>query len=119
MKSQKLKTTDSWKQDNGPIKYLPRILTKNGFTYTQVLCKGRSYIYEQEITEKVKYYEVFIAKVKPERFFKGAMRPAKEAFPCNEDFGKTAWSYRNLKDAIDKFLEINNIRKKKIMNIPI
>jgi len=85
------------------MKPLPDKLRKNGFNYTLVCRDGKLAIYRQEVTEKVQYFEVFVVKIKPESVFKGKVIPEREVFPSNEDFGKTAWSYRNYKDAEAKF----------------
>jgi hypothetical protein len=38
-------------------------------------------------------YEVFYVKISRERFVFGNDYPEKEAYPGNEDFGKTAWCF--------------------------
>lgn len=78
-------------------------LRKNGFTYTQVLRGQRSLIYRQTYTENVVYYEVFTIKVRKEGMRFGKIWPEQEVFPGNEDFGKCAWTFRNLESAIKKF----------------
>jgi hypothetical protein len=82
---------------------LPTIIHKNGFTYTQVLREGRKYIYQQTLTEKTSYFEVFIARINREHDFSGIHFEEKELFPGNEDFGKTAWSCRTYMDAKIRF----------------
>jgi len=54
----------------------------------------------------MKYYEVFIIKVKPATIFKGKEIPEREVSPADSDFGVTAWSYWNLQDAIRKLVEL-------------
>jgi hypothetical protein len=88
------------------MKPLPDILRKNGFTYRKVHREGDVAIYEQGYCENLKYYEVFQVKIRPAREFKGVIREEHEAFPSNEQFGKTAWSYRNLEDAIRRLTEL-------------
>lgn len=102
------------------MKTLPLTLPKNGFTYTLVCREGNVAIYEQRVSEKVKYYEVILIKIRPEQLFKNVIREAHEVFPCNEDFGKTAWSCRTLADAMNRFnalvdaqLEKEKIKTKK------
>lgn len=85
------------------MKTLPLQLRKNGFNYTQVLREGNKAIYEQSVTSQVKYFEVFIVRQRPERILKGRLIHAGEVFPGNEDFGKTAWSFRNYEKALIKF----------------
>ena len=87
---------------------LPDKLRKNGFTYTLVLRKRRSCIYEQEVTENLSYFEVFTIKIKPVMMFKGKIIPEREVFPSNADFGKTAWSCRTLEDAMKRFIKMED-----------
>ena len=82
---------------------LPDIIRKNGFTYTKVLRDGRKCIYEQMYCEGLHYFEVFTVQQSRERVLNGKTLLAKEVFPCNEDFGKTAWSCRTLADAMKHF----------------
>jgi hypothetical protein len=89
------------------MKPLPLILKKNGFTYTQVLRDGKVCIYEQLVAEELKYYEVFVVKIKPAAFFKGKEIPEREVFPYDEDFGNSAWNCRTLEDAMVRFDELN------------
>jgi len=53
------------------MKIIPINLTKNGFSYTQLLREGNKAIYEQSVTASVKYYEVFSIRTRPERILKG------------------------------------------------
>lgn len=85
------------------MKTLPLNLRKNGFNYTQLLREGNNAIYEQSVTSSVKYYEVFSIRTKPERILKGKTIQAGEVFPCNEDFGKTAWSCSTYEKALQRF----------------
>ena len=85
---------------------LPIKLRKNGFEYSQVLRNSKKAIYRQTYTEKMDYFEVFLIKSRPDRNFKGKMILGGENFPGNEDFGKTAWTFRTLEKAIQKFLAI-------------
>lgn len=88
------------------MKPLPIILTKNGFTYTQVLRTGKVCIYRQEVAENLNYFEVFTVKDKPQTLFKGKLTPEREKFPCDEDFGKTAWSSRTFDEAEVRFKKL-------------
>lgn len=86
---------------------LPTI-KKNGFTYTLTKRGNKALLYQQHITESLFSYEVFVIKVRQERAFNGQTFPAKEQFPHNEAFGKWAWTFRNLEDAEQKFMELEN-----------
>jgi hypothetical protein len=55
------------------------------------------------VAQDLKYFEVFRVMIKPRRFIGGIELPEKEVFPCNEDFGKTAWSCRSYEDALTRF----------------
>jgi len=86
---------------------LPNKLRKNGFNYTLIRREGSLCIYEQTYTDKIKYYEVFVAQVSPAKTIFGKEYQQRELFPSNTDFGKTAWSCRTLKNAIERMNEIN------------
>jgi hypothetical protein len=100
------------------MKPLPLILEKNGFTYTQVLRTGKVFIYRQGVAENLNYFEVFTIKIKLQKLFKGKLIPEREVFPCDEDFGKTAWSYRTSEKAEGKFKNlVEKQRQKNTCNI--
>ena len=90
------------------MKLLPEFLKKNGFTYTLLLRGQRSCIYEQHVTQEMTYFEVFINKVKPEQVILGRSYTEREVFPGNEDFGRTAWSYRDYKSAMKRYDVLEN-----------
>lgn len=74
------------------IQPLPSNFKLNGFDYTQILHKGRKYVYEQRVTPKIKHYEVFRAKIGEEVTIMTRNYPTRHLFPRNKDFGYTAWS---------------------------
>jgi len=92
------------------MKTLPIKLRKNGFNYTQVLRGKKSCIYEQEVSEGVKYYEVFKIRIKPERYIKGKKVEAREWFPHDEAFGYWAWSCRTYERAYERFRELETYK---------
>jgi len=51
-------------------------------------------------------YEVFKIKIAPEEIVFGKTYPERETYPGNEDFGKTAWCYRNKALAWQKYRSI-------------
>lgn len=51
-------------------------------------------------------YEVFRIGTAPEEVVFGANYPEREVYPSNEDFGKTAWTYKTEDAAFNK---LNNI----------
>ena len=85
---------------------LPDIIRKNGFTYTKVLREGRKAIYGQMYCQGIEYFEVFTIKESRQRELNGKILPAKELFPANEDFGKTAWCCRTLPEAMERYNRI-------------
>lgn len=81
---------------------------KNGYDYT-IASRGKiSAIYCQQVTEKVKYFEVFRIRVAPRCEIKGNIIEAHEKFPGNEDFGKWAWSINSYDKAMLKFKEFED-----------
>ena len=82
---------------------LPQHLLKNGFDYTLVNRDANRAIYKQHVTEDCQYFEVFKIKKKKAETFKGKLIPEREVFPSDEDFGKTAWSYKMYEKALLKF----------------
>ena len=85
---------------------LPQKTCKNGFPYTQICRGARSCIYEQRVGQKLIAFEVFIIQTRSERSILGKIIQAKEKFPSNEDFGKTAWTYWTVEQAMKKFNEL-------------
>ena len=85
---------------------LPTILRKNGFMYTQLLAGEKSFLYRQEYTNEVKYYEVFKKVIAKETTIHGKIIPEHISFPGNEDFGNWAWSFRDHQKAIAEFNRI-------------
>jgi hypothetical protein len=51
-------------------------------------------------------YEVFKIKIHPPAELYGRSYPEREAYPSNEDFGKTAWTYTSLEKARKKYKKI-------------
>ena len=85
------------------MKILSLQIRKNGFNYTQVVRTVRKAIYRQDVSPNVVYFEVFLIRTRPERTVNGKLILAGESFPADEDFGKTAWSFRSYEKARDKF----------------
>lgn len=82
------------------MQILPLEFRKNGYNYTQVSREERKAIYCQDVNSTVPYFEVFKIRVRPESVFRGKTIPEHEAIPGNEDFGKTAWTFRSLAKAM-------------------
>ena len=88
---------------------LPPIIRKNGFQYSLVAAGNKSFIYCQEYTTDVKYYEVLKKVIAKETTIQGKVIPEHIAFPGNEDFGNWAWVYRDKEKAIKHFNELENL----------
>ena len=52
------------------------------------------------------YYEVFIVTIVKEGDVFGKLLPEREVYPCNEDFGKTAWTCKSEKRAYEIYNRI-------------
>ena len=93
------------------MRLLPATLHKNSSDYVLITREGRLCLYEQQYGENLKYFEVFEVKVKPQTVFNGMLFPAREVFPSDSDFGKTAWTFHSLRDAVKKFNELRGTQK--------
>lgn len=90
----------------------------HGFDNTQI-CRGtRSCLYRQTYQGKTVGIEVFIIANQPETILNEIFYPARERWPKDEDFGKTAWSFFSLKGASIKMNQLetvfSNITKKSV-----
>lgn len=92
------------------MKSLPTKNIKKEYTYTLVERDEDRAIYSQSRGQKIYAYEVFIIKKQNagKVNFGGNLVDIedKEKFPKNEDFGKTAWTYKTIDEARKKFLDI-------------
>lgn len=101
------------------MRYLPSVKDGRGSTkgivYTQIAVhrtdeKNKSAaVYKVEKEGVIPAYEVFIIKIKKQSEAFGVVFDESEVYPCDESFGKTAWSYHKLCHAMDKFTEITGI----------
>lgn len=86
---------------------LPVELRKNKYDYKLFQRGNKACIYKQMDNGKVIGYEVFLIKYTKARLMpNGDTISAHEKFPGNEDFGKTAWSCKELERAIKRFLHL-------------
>lgn len=81
----------------------------HGFDYTQVYRGTRSCLYRQTYQGKTVGFEVFIITNQPETILNGTFYPARERWPKDEDFGKTAWSFFSLKEASIKMNQLETV----------
>jgi len=81
----------------------------HGFDYTQVCRGARSCLYQQTLHGKTIAFEVFKISIQPETIINGVVYPARERWPKNEDFGKTAWSYLTFDKAKTHFEKIERV----------
>lgn len=76
-------------------------ITGVGFSTTSTLLDRRGDICLYKRSDDV--YEVFKVKVSPEREIFGKLYPERETYPSNEDFGKTAFCFKEEKNARRQF----------------
>ena len=90
------------------MKPLAKTFSKNGFTYEEVIRQGDIAIYKQRLRPGAGElaFEVFRVNKNEERKMGGAVIPAAESGPSNEQFGASAWSYPELGRAKAKFAEL-------------
>ncbi len=81
----------------------PSKLRKNGFDYTLVLRTGDRAIYCQHVSNTCQYFEVMKIQTRPAGLFNGKPFPAREIFPMNESFRRTAWTHRTYAKALIEF----------------
>ena len=91
-----------------PVQPLKEKLRKNTFNYELLLRSDFKALYKQSDGNIQIGYEVFKIRIRETRFHPIANKviTAKEKFPSNDDFGKTAWSYKRLEDAMKKYNSI-------------
>lgn len=84
---------------------LPASLRKNRYDYRLVQRTPQKAIYEQSYDQIITGYEVFKIRVQRARFSQhiGRLIPEKERFPCDEDFGRIAWSHKSLESALIRY----------------
>jgi hypothetical protein len=91
-------------------------------TFTQIKRDDLVFLYQRAPVEtnKVKGYEVFVAKVVPQ----GAPLPngtavseSYEQYPGAAAFGKTAWYFNHISGAEKRFAELVEIQKNKAISI--
>ena len=83
-------------------------VSKNGFAYKCVQRAQKKALYAQYHENTLIGFEVFKIRLRGTQFshILNKSLPPAERFPSNEDFGKTAWSFRTLQDAMKKYAEI-------------
>jgi hypothetical protein len=94
------------------MKKLAEKINRNGYIYTQLKRGEKAAIYEQIFEDlgdsTVVGYEVFKIRIGKSKVVFGVELPEKEKFPSDEDFGKWAWSYREINKAMEKYDQIEN-----------
>ena len=90
------------------IKKLEMEIRKNGHVYKLITRSKNRAIYSQSDSNRLIAYEVFKIFIRGERYSEILKRviPPTERFPSNESFGKTAWTFSNLKPAMEKYNEL-------------
>jgi hypothetical protein len=82
---------------------VPSDLRYHGYDYIQVCRGARSCVYQQTLSKETIGYEVFMIRIQPEVILYGKKYPARERWPKDDDFSKTAWSCWTLEEAMVKF----------------
>ena len=82
------------------IKKLSAEVKKNGFIYKLIERNENKCLYAQTKNNEINGYEVFKIKISKDRFAYDALY---EPFPYNEEFGKRAWYYQHLNNAMKKY----------------
>ena len=86
----------------------------SGFTFKLVGLSNAGHLYEVVSEDSTPHYEVFKRRLVPicidfnNRIYSDV--DFKETYPKAKDFGIWAWTFKTLRDALDKFGELN-IRK--------
>ncbi len=90
------------------MELLPEEIRKNSFIFRFVKRGERAIMYEQYDPEfdSTIAWEVFKRKIDKPKIVFGIQLNEREIFPGNEDFGKWAWSIRNLEKANTIFNDI-------------
>jgi hypothetical protein len=90
------------------MKKLPLLISKNGFEYKLLRRTEKKALYAQSLGNTLIGYEVFRIRIQQTRFsaLLGAIQTSSEKFPGNENFGKSAWSYMDFQNALEKYNEL-------------
>lgn len=95
------------------MRKLNPLVKRNGFFYHQLNRTAHTALYSQniDVCPPPIAFEVFRILERPSRemplkYGKVKQLEASEKFPSNEDFGKTAWTFKNLESAKQKFREL-------------
>jgi hypothetical protein len=92
------------------MKKLDNVIKKGGYVYELVQCDKGKAIYRQMLGGLVIAFEVFLIKTqkertskfkKPDGTYKEIIFEEREKYPSNENFGSSAWSFVDAKDAKD------------------
>ena len=86
--------------------------TRKGVRCRQLARTDKAALYEVCRDESKQIgYEVFQIKVAKEHTWpNGETTPEHEAYPGNEDFGKTAWYFMEEKDARKRFVKLGRVK---------
>ena len=95
------------------IKRLKKEFTGTGevknFRFTQIAYSNCAYLYLITAADGTIHFEVFGLKFrKPHPKYGDLSFDFIEKYPKGEDFGKWAWTYKDLESAYQKFNEIQN-----------
>jgi hypothetical protein len=95
--------------DSDELITVPSKLHYHGYDYALV-CRGVKYsLYEQLFEEKIVGYEVTLIKIQKETVLYGKIIKKHERWAKDGDFGKTAFSYFTIKDAMKKYNKLESL----------
>jgi hypothetical protein len=69
-----------------------------GFIFDQLLASNIAYVYQVDVTGQM-YYQIFKKKINTQF--------GNVSYPSPETFGRSAWNYRSLDKAMQKFNQLN------------
>jgi hypothetical protein len=87
------------------MKKLQEEYSKNGYHYKLVRRDDKKALYSQSYDNIMVGYEVFKIRIQRARFSQiiGTYIPAHERFPSDSDFGRSAWVFIDLYDALIRY----------------
>ncbi len=84
------------------MKQLSEKVRSNGYTYFLYKRGKKVCIYVG------RHYEVFLIRTRPEEIIMGKHYPEREVYPPYREWGKTAWTFIKLENALKKFDKLEN-----------
>jgi hypothetical protein len=83
-------------------------LSCNGYKFTLYKRGKWACIYAQHVAPDIRYWKVFVPKIRPAEEIFGKVYPEREVFPGNEDIGLTAYTFGKLENVLWVFDKLEN-----------